>query len=709
MCCRGGGRWTSQWEWCRFPRAAGSCECGLLLPLLYCWYDCQDVNMLLDVPSTSSSAPISNSILTSNENHSHPTVTCTINDEGMVGIDSDISEVKDVALFIEALHSATLEKSGMDPDHTVQLRDVPSKFPFDVHNPHFLFPLRTFFVVTNSSQDMYNKIHAAALECYPDNPFPSFNVMKRRVESISSVNLITHDMCINSCIGYTRLYTDHDTCFVCGQSHYDDYGSKPRRQFNTIPIRPVLQALYCSPESTKKMQHWVEWTASILEYMKTHKGKVEVYDDILCGQEYLDTVQNCKINDSHILIEMSLDGAQLFENKQSDCWMYLWLVFELSQDFRYKKAYVIPSGTIGGPNEPKHITSFLFPGLYHVSALQKEGLWVWDGILLKHVKPKHPYFILCMADGPAMAELSVIVSHRGKLRCRLYCGIIGWHWDRDNHYNPVMLKPVSGYNVLGCSHDDVMFKDLLQLSDGIVTAECYWANIQILASSCNPTQYNTNQWETGLTQPTIFDGLDSRHTLGIPNIFGLDIMHLNSLNDTDLFLSLWRGTIQCYPPDSKENWDWAVFCNTALWEAHGKTISMSTEYFPFSFDHPPRNLAEKLNSGYKAWEFLLYLFGLGPALLRDILPVKYWANYCKGSRGIQIFQQHHISPEHLREGAKLLAEFIREFEELYYQWNASQLYFIWHAIHLLIHLAFEALRLGPPCILLAGHHGDPNW
>lgn len=159
--------------------------------------------------------------------------------------------------------------------------------------------------------------------------------------------------------------------------------------------------------------------------MKTHKGKVEVYDDILCGQEYLDTVQNCKINDSHILIEMSLDGAQLFENKQSDCWMYLWLVFELSQDFRYKKAYVIPSGTIGGPNEPKHITSFLFPGLYHVSALQKEGLWVWDGILLKHVKPKHPYFILCMADGPAMAELSVIVSHRGKLRCRLYCGIIG--------------------------------------------------------------------------------------------------------------------------------------------------------------------------------------------------------------------------------------------------------------------------------------------
>lgn len=77
-------------------------------------------------------------------------------------------------------------------------------------------------------------------------------------------------------------------------------------------------------------------------------------------------------------------------------------------------------------------------------------------------------------------------------------------------------------------------------------------------------------------------------------------MHLNSLNDTDLFLSLWQGTIQCYPPDSKENWDWAVFCNTALWKAHGKTIAMSTEYFPFLFDHPPRNLAEKLNSGYKA-------------------------------------------------------------------------------------------------------------
>ncbi|KAK0193264.1 hypothetical protein F5146DRAFT_1101393 [Armillaria mellea] len=486
---------------------------------------------------------------TSNENHSHLTVTHTICDENVVGIDSEISEVKDAALFIKALHSATLEESGMDLEHIVQLCDAPSEFPFNVYYPHFLFLLRAFFAVMNSSQDTYHKIHAAALDCYPDDPFPSFNIM--------NVNLITHDMCINSCIVYTGPYIDCDSCFECGQSHYDDHGSKPHHQFDTIPIGPVLQALY------------LERTASILEFMKMHEGKVEVYDDILFW--------NGKINDSHILIGMSLD------------------------DYRYKKIYVIPGGTIGGPNKLKHITSFLFPSLYHVSALQKEGLWVWDGILLKHVEPKHPYFILCMADGPAMAELSGMV-------------------DRDNYYNLVMLKPVGDYNVPGCSHNDVTFKDLLLLSDGSVTAEHYQ--------------------ETGLTQPTIFNGLDSQHTLGIPNIFGLDIMHLNLLNDTDLFLN------------SKENWDLAVFHNTAFWEAHRKTIAMSTEYFPFFFDCPPRNPAEKLNSEYKAQEFLLYLF--------DILPSKYWVNYCKGSHGIQIFQQHCISPEHLYKDAKLLAGFIRD-------------------------------------------------
>jgi len=64
-----------------------------------------------------------------------------------------------------------------------------------------------------------------------------------------------------------------------------------------------------------------------------------------------------------------------------------------------------------------------------------------------------------------------------------------------------------------------------------------------------------------------------------------------------------------------------------MWKAHGKAVEDTLHYLPSSFKRPPHNIAEKLTSGYKAWEFLLYLYGLGPGLLLGILPDSYYTNY----------------------------------------------------------------------------------
>ena len=47
------------------------------------------------------------------------------------------------------------------------------------------------------------------------------------------------------------------------------------------------------------------------------------------------------------------------------------------------------------------------------------------------------------------------------------------------------------------------------------------------------------------------------------------------------------------------------------------------------------------------------------------------------------------------QGHELLMEFIREFEELYYQRMESRIHFIQQSVHLLSHIAPETLRLGP--------------
>lgn len=285
--------------------------------------------------------------------------------------------------------------------------------------------------------------------------------------------------------------------------------------------------------------------------------------------------------------------------------------------------------------------------------------------------------------------MSGFVRHSGKQGCRVYCAITGRRRDGDPHYYPVMSKPDS-YAIPGCSHDDVTFKDLQSFRQNI--SATYQRNLRLLLSARNLAQYNKYRLQTGLCKPTLFSGLN---TLGVPGIFTMDLMHLSVLNNPDLLLGLWRGTIKHYPPDDISTWNWAVLKDKKIWKAHGDSIEAATPFIPSSFGRAPRNPAEKINSGYKAWEFQLYIYGLGPVLLRHILPQPYWKNYCKLVSGIQVLQCLIITPQDLRNGNTTLKEFVKEFEALYYQRQACRIHFVRHSVHLLTHIAPETVRAGP--------------
>jgi hypothetical protein len=98
-----------------------------------------------------------------------------------------------------------------------------------------------------------------------------------------------------------------------------------------------------------------------------------------------------------------------------------------------KKAYVLPGGFIPGPNKPKNMDSFLFPGLHHLCALQREGLYIWDASTNRLFISKL-FLGLSTADGPGMAYLNGLVGHHGKYGCRLYCPVPGCHKPNGSHY-----------------------------------------------------------------------------------------------------------------------------------------------------------------------------------------------------------------------------------------------------------------------------------
>ena len=609
-------------------------------------------------------------------------------DMTVAGLNSPIDELKKTARFIDALRGASLEQSNMRPQDIERLRTADPDPRLDIMDSHFIKALRVFLSTTNASQATFDAIRSSLMQCYPDDPFLSFHQVRRRVEQLSGVVPISYDMCRDTCVGFTGPLLDLDSCPICGKDRYRTGTREPHRQFITIPLGPIIQALYGSPEIAEKMHYREQATTEILDYARTHNGKVKEYNDTTCGRDYLEAVEDGRIKSDDVLVQLSLDSAQLYRDKESDCWIFVYIIHNLPPDLRYKKKFVIPAGFIPGPLKMKDGDSFLYPILYHISALQNEGLRIWDSSIQRHIPHSTP-FVFVTADGPAMSMVSGMVGHSGRYGCCLYCGLPGRRRERDGHYYPAMLKP-NTYDVTGCNHDDVMLSDLRRYKQDVSTR--YHDNLFKLLNADNPTQFKERRLETGLCKQTIFSGL--RFSLGIPNIFPLDVMHLVNLNDPDLLLGLWRGTMKVYPPDSLEFWDWRVLVGN-VWQAHRKTVSLATQFIPSCFGRAPRNPAEKINSGYKAWEFQIYLIGLGPALFRHILAKEYWTNYCKYVSGIRILQKWAISPEDLQRGHHLLLEFTREFEQLYYQRRADRVHFVRQSIHLLTHIASETIRVGP--------------
>ena len=155
---------------------------------------------------------------------------------------------------------------------------------------------------------------------------------------------------------------------------------------------------------------------------------------------------------------LSIDGAQLFRNKKLDCWIYIWIILDLAPDERYKIRNILSGGVIPSPKNPKHLDLFLFPGLAHVSAVQKEGLRIWDSLNNLHFK-SFLFLLLVLMDAVASAQVSGAVGHHGKKGCQVFCGFTGCNKPSGPHYYPVLLRPMDSDDATP-THPDVNINDL---------------------------------------------------------------------------------------------------------------------------------------------------------------------------------------------------------------------------------------------------------
>ncbi|RDX42284.1 hypothetical protein OH76DRAFT_1458839 [Lentinus brumalis] len=535
------------------------------------------------------------------------------------------------------------------------------------------------FIANGQSEATYEANRQACMEEHPERELPTLKVLKKMVEELTGVAAIKHDMCEKSCLAYVGPHAKLTHCPLCKERtpryHEIDGKNVARRTYDTYPFGPQAQALFRSPESAERMHHRRKAMADFEEQIAAGL-KPDILGDTYFSQDFRDAVDRGDILDDDLVLMFSIDGAQLYESKQSDCWVYIWILFDLSPKHRYQKCYVLPGGIIPGPNKPKDIDSFLLPGLMHISVLQKKGLKIWDAADNRTFISR-PIVLCACADCIAMAYINGLVGHTGAHGCRLWCPLRSRHQPGCGIYYPAMLKPNDARR--GSDGDDFLPRAPVPTREQ--RGQSYQAALDLVLGSDKQGDYEKNRRETGVGKPSVFSGLPV--TFSVPTMFPPDVMHHLALNIPDIMIGLFTGTFRCATSDS-----W-------MWEQHGEHVASMSLSLPSSFDRTPRNIAAKINSGYKAWEHMYHFYVLLPGLLYAIMDDEFYGHYCKlvaGARAALLVE----SPDEFRPLAhKLLIEFVEDFERLYYRRRLDRLHFCRHSIHQLLHLMPETFLRGP--------------
>ena len=240
--------------------------------------------------------------------------------------------------------------SQFDPEQLAELlepREHESTPPDDLG---LKLSLLNYISLMGCSQEAYEATRQNLRQCYPDIEMLSHFQVERRARILSGLVTWEHHMCLNSCVAFTGPYANLASCPTCGESRYkekdlresDGLKKVPRKVFTTFPVGPQIQARWKNAQSAKDMAYRWEKTEELLRGRTDPNDPPDILDDILCGEAYLDLIDKGEVGEYDTVLMLSIDGAQLYESKKSDCWIYIWILVDLAPDKRYKVRNILP-------------------------------------------------------------------------------------------------------------------------------------------------------------------------------------------------------------------------------------------------------------------------------------------------------------------------------------------------------------------------------
>jgi hypothetical protein len=277
-------------------------------------------------------------------------------------------------------------------------------------------------VDTDTSGSAFSKLPCAFPTRLDD--LPSEKHIRTRIKTLTGIQGVKIECCVNSCIAYTGIYRNLVECPYpkCREARFVPDPNKPgaqcpRRIFFYIPIIPRLVNMFRDPAMASK-----------LYYRSQRKYTPGIVKDIFDGRHY---ERLCKRHVSvagktldhryfelptDIALGLSTDGFGPFKSRNQTCWPLLLFNYNLPPTIRTQLEHVLCVGVIPGPNSPKELDTFLEPLIAELETLA-------CGVPAYNSDQGHPFclraFLLsCFGDMPAIAKVMCMKGVNGKSPCR---------------------------------------------------------------------------------------------------------------------------------------------------------------------------------------------------------------------------------------------------------------------------------------------------
>ena len=153
----------------------------------------------------------------------HPDQACVGNHWQPSGDNQEaFSLIEDIAAaqkFIWGLQQVTFSNNNLSEDLQYHLCH-PIKAEPDLEDPDLWLSIKLYMGAGGESEHLYNEMHSSILEQHPNDLILSFHNIKWKIEELTGITSIVHDMCVNSCLAYTGPYSTLSTCPYCNKPWY---------------------------------------------------------------------------------------------------------------------------------------------------------------------------------------------------------------------------------------------------------------------------------------------------------------------------------------------------------------------------------------------------------------------------------------------------------------------------------------------------------